>query len=133
MPVCVLSDVTTGHTKSSAKIYIIEKSRWHCIKCGLSNSLIFVCLCVEIYKSMYYNTNSSVMCCYSLLYVRVRLLIASSIYLCLLVKLGTIQTDSTTAAYLKNTRMCRSRAKTTFCYNHIICIHTLFSYTHPML
>ena len=29
MPVCVLSDVTTGHPESAANICIFEKVQWH--------------------------------------------------------------------------------------------------------
>ena len=43
-PVCVLSDdVTTGHPENTAKICILfEKVQWHSIKCGISNSMIFI-------------------------------------------------------------------------------------------
>ena len=58
MPVCVLSDVTTGHPENAAKIYIFENVHSHCIKCGISNSFIYFCMAgMEIYKSMYTNTN----------------------------------------------------------------------------
>ena len=36
-PVCVLSDVTTGHLESAAKKCIFEKIQWHSTKCGISN------------------------------------------------------------------------------------------------
>ena len=68
MPVCGLSEITTGHPESAGKICIFKKSSVAQHKMWnfkfIDFCFVFGFVYIVLYSSMYYNIDSSNMCFY---------------------------------------------------------------------